>query len=273
MPELPEVENVRLKLLNIIKNKTLLKIDIFSEHNLSNLLGTEVNEFNSLINSAITDILRYGKYLVFEFTSSSDTKYLVSHLGMSGKYYQNKVLDKHDHVVFYFEDDIYLSYNDVRKFGLLTIKTKEQLFTTNPLNLLAPDPFSISCEVFYNSLNKHHHEIKTLILDQHIISGIGNIYADEILYSCGISPLREGSKITLEESSSIISNAIKILSHSIKEGGSTIRDYNSLGIKGNYQNFLVVHTKENCPCIYCKNPIKKIKVGGRSTYYCEYCQK
>ena len=116
--------------------------------------------------------------------------------------------------------------------------------------------------------------IKTALLDQEIISGLGNIYADEVLFKAGILPTRETKTITKSECEQIITSAKTILIKAIEEGGTTIKSYtSSLGVTGNYQNYLEVHKRENKPCHKCGNLIKRIKINGRSTYYCEQCQK
>ena len=116
--------------------------------------------------------------------------------------------------------------------------------------------------------------MKTILLDQTIISGLGNIYADEVLYYAKISPLKKGKDINIDECQRIAEGSIKIINNAIKYGGTTIRSYtSSLGVTGHYQDYLKVHTKANQKCQICGNMIKKIKIGGRSTYYCEKCQK
>ena len=116
--------------------------------------------------------------------------------------------------------------------------------------------------------------MKTILLVQEIISGLGNIYADEVLFASGIHPLRKGESITYEECEKIISSAKEIINKAIEYGGTTIKSYtSSLGVTGSYQNYLKVHKKENKPCPNCGNIIKRIKVGGRSTYFCDICQK
>ena len=116
--------------------------------------------------------------------------------------------------------------------------------------------------------------MKTTLLDQSIISGLGNIYVDEVLFKAHINPIRIPSALSIEDCDNIIKASREIIKKAIAEGGTTIRSYtSSLGVTGNYQNYLCVHKREGLPCPICGKPIKKIKIGGRSTYYCENCQK
>ena len=213
-----------------------------------------------------------GKYLIFELTDY----YLVSHLRMEGKFFIKNINDeivKHEHVIFTL-DDKSLRYHDTRKFGKMYLVEKDKLFIDTPLNNIGKDPWDKSLNIDYlkDKLNSSKH-IKTLLLDQSIISGIGNIYADEILFKSNINPLRCGKDLNDSDLSNIIENTKTILSKSIENGGTTIRSYtSSLGVIGHFQDYLMVHQRENKECKVCKNIIIKTKVNGRGTYYCPKCQ-
>lgn len=267
MPELPEVETVK----NVLK-KDLINLKIVNVLvNYEPMIKTNVDEFKkNLIGEIILDIKRYGKWLVFETTNFC----LVSHLRMEGKYYytDDSKIDKHIHVIIEFNNHKYLKYKDTRKFGVMYLVKKDKLFIDTPLNKLGPEPFSDKVNVFYLKekfqVNK---PIKTVLLDQEIMSGLGNIYDDEVLFKSRIHPLKKAKSLTDLEINNIIESSRSILSEAIKLGGTTIRSYtSSLGVEGSYQDKLLVHTKEICKV--CKNKIKVIKVGGRSTYYCPNCQ-
>ena len=152
------------------------------------------------------------------------------------------------------------------------VKTSEVV--KNPaLVKLAKEPFDMDADELYSHIHNKKKHMKSLLLEQEVIAGLGNIYADEVLFASKINPLRLGESVTLEECKRIIKSARDILSLAIKEGGTTIRSYtSSLGVTGNYQNFLKVHKKEGELCT-CGCKIEKIKVGGRSTYFCPNCQK
>ena len=153
---------------------------------------------------------------------------------------------------------------------------KEDINNIEALNKQGFEPNSkqLTKEYLYNKIIKKNLHIKTLLLDQTIISGLGNIYADEVLFESKINPLKKGNEITLEECQRIIDASGKIIKKAIENGGTTIRSYtSSLGVYGHYQDYLKVHKRENEKCKNCDNIIKRIKVNGRSTYYCSNCQK
>ena len=264
MPELPEVETVRLKLLSTIKNKTILNVEVFY---------SKYNILKSLKNEKILDINRLGKFLIFNLEHFT----LISHLRMEGKYRveSSPVKDKHDHVFFNLDSGETLVYNDKRKFGVFNLFDKSvDIFKVEPLLSVGAEPFTIKPEELLSKINNKSLPIKSLLLDQSIISGIGNIYADEVLFASKIHPLRQGKTITLSECESIINNAVRIMSNSIKSGGTTIRSFESFnGESGHFQGSLSVHLKEGKRCPNCGNIIKKIRVGGRGTYLCESCQR
>ena len=272
MPEIAEVETVRNTLKKRILNKRIKDVKIIYEKMLDN---SESDFKNILINNEFIDILRKGKWLIFELNDY----YLLSHLRMEGKYFiknSNEVREKHEHIIITFADNIDLRYHDTRKFGRMKIIKKEELYNTEEIKKQGIEPIDdkLNSEYLLEKFKNKKLPIKTLLLDQTIISGLGNIYADEVLYASGIHPLRTGESLTKEECEKIVTSSKNIIEKAIIEGGTTIKSYtSSLGVIGNYQNYLKVHTKENKICEICNEKIKKIKVGGRSTYYCDKCQK
>ena len=282
MPELPEVETVRNVLKSQILNKQIKKVNVFYEK----MIQSNVLEFKELlINETLRDIYRYGKYLFFIFDHVS----VMSHLRMEGKYFikpSSANHEKHEHVEFVFTDDVSLRYHDTRKFGIMKlIKTTDiaKLKEVEDIKKLGKEAWFCSSknnnqvftkEELFNKLNKSSLPIKSLILDQSIICGLGNIYADEVLFLSNIHPLKKGCNITLEECEKILINANIVMSQAIECGGTTIRSYtSSLGVTGRFQINLKVHTKEGKPCLECGTKILKTKVGGRGTYFCPHCQK
>lgn len=269
MPELPEVETVRKTLKRQIIGKKILKVDILY----NGIIASNLNDFKKkIINQEFIDIKRIGKYLIFELNNY----YLVSHLRMEGKFFIKNIDDdvvKHEHVIFTLSD-VSLRYHDTRKFGKMYLVDKDKLFIDTPLINIGKDPWDKSLNIDYlkEKFNSSKH-IKTLLLDQSIISGIGNIYADEILFKSKINPLRLGKDLNDIDLLNIISNTKDILERSIEHGGTTIRSYtSSLGVIGHFQDYLMVHQREGIECMMCHNIIKKIKVNGRGTYYCPNCQ-
>lgn len=266
MPELPEVETVRKYLKENILNQKIIDIQILYPKMIEN----DIDQFkNSLINNYFIDIKRRGKYLIFE----TNQNYLISHLRMEGKFNIKNIndkIEKHEHVIFTFPS-FTLRYNDTRKFGRMKLINKDELDTY--FKNVGPDANSdIKEDYVLNKFNKSNKMIKTLLLSQDIISGIGNIYADEILYKAKISPFKKGKDITINDVKLILSSSKEILNNSIKHNGTTIKSYTfSLNHIGSYQNYLLVHKKDICK--KCNNKIIKTKIDGRSTYYCKECQK
>ena len=272
MPELAEVETVRNTLKKRILHKKIKDVEILY----SKMLENDIQEFkNILIDNEFIDILRIGKWLIFELKEH----YLLSHLRMEGKYFiknSTENLEKHEHIIIKFNDNTDLRYHDTRKFGRMKIILKSNLSTTLEIQKQGKEPIddTLTADYLLAKFKNKKIPIKTVLLDQTIISGLGNIYADEVLYAAKIHPLRLALDLNKEECEKLIEVSKKIILKAIEEGGTTIKSYtSSLGVIGNYQNYLKVHTKENNLCELCHEKIKKIKVGGRSTYYCEKCQR
>ena len=273
MPELPEVETVKRTLKPKLIGKTIKKVDVLY----SNIIAyPKIEEFIKQIeNQSIIDIKRRGKWLIFEL----DNYYLLSHLRMEGKYHFKKLddkMEKHEHVNFILNDDICLRYNDTRKFGKMYLYTKEEAFNNKPLNELGLEPWddNLTTDYLKEKYNNKTIPIKTVLLDQCIITGIGNIYADEILFLSNINPLKKAKDLNKKELNNIINNTKLILEKAIDDGGTTIRSYESSeGVHGRFQQNLHVHNQLGKKCNVCGNEIIKIQVNGRGTYYCPKCQK
>ena len=271
MPELPEVETVKEALKRKILNRKIVDVNVLYNNIIEYPKVTSFKE--EILNETINDIKRRGKWLVFVL----DNYYLLSHLRMEGKYNirgKDEEITKHEHVIFYLDDNTSLRYNDTRKFGRMYLIKKEDFLTCKPIKDLGLEPFSneLTKEYLKEKYKKLNKPIKTVILDQSIIVGIGNIYADEILFLSRINPLTLASELDDNDLDNIIKYAKEVLSSAMKSGGTTIRSYTSEeGVHGRFQQNLLVHTKEICPV--CNNKIEKIKVGSRGTYYCSNCQK
>ncbi len=272
MPEIAEVETVRNTLKKQILNRKIKDVKILY----SKMIESNLDEFiKNLVGNEFIDIKRRGKWLIFELHDF----YLLSHLRMEGKYFlksSKDPLEKHEHVVITFDDNQDLRYHDTRKFGRMNLVKKDDLEKVEALKKQGAEPNSkeLTKEYLFALLKSRKLPIKSLLLDQTIISGLGNIYANEVLFKAGINPLKSGCNITLEECQKIITATNEIIKEAISMGGTTIKSYtSSLGVTGRFQQKLMVHKKENDPCLKCHQPIKKIKINGRSTYYCENCQK
>ena len=272
MPELPEVETVRKALLlklkgKTIKDLTILHDNVFKDQDIKNVIANIKNE-------TINDIKRKGKWLIFVL----DNYYLLSHLRMEGKYLYrdlNTKIEKHELVIFNINNEFELRYKDVRKFGKMYLVEKKDLENSIIKNLgLEPWDKNLTSDYLLSKYKNKTIPIKTLLLDQSIITGIGNIYADEILFKSKINPHKKGKDLTKKQRQNIIDSTKEILSKAIEEGGTTIRSYTSEeGVTGLFQNNLNVHLKEGEKCPSCNSTIKKDKINGRSSYYCPNCQK
>lgn len=271
MPELPEVEVVRRALEGEIKGLTITDIKI----KYPNIILDDIEEFRcNVLSKKIISMDRLGKFLIFNLNEGN----LVSHLRMEGKYFyvkRDSMDNKHIHVIFYFDNGYMLCYQDVRKFGRICYKSNCDLYTTEPLSNVGIDLTKnkdYDLDLLYKKITSRKTPIKTTLLDQSIIAGLGNIYVDEVLFLSKLNPHMDSNKITKKDLKNILSHSLDCFLKSIECGGTTIRSYtSSLGVIGHNQDNLLVHTKEACPV--CGSKIIKDKTNGRGTYYCPKCQK
>ena len=273
MPELPEVETVKETLKNVVLNKVIKNVDVYYD----NIIACPSSDLfiKNLIDKKISNIERKGKWLIFDLGNTC----LLSHLRMEGKYFIRSKDDdklKHEHVRFTFSDNDSLRYIDTRKFGKMYLVDKSTMYSIKPLSDLGKEPFDETLNIIYlkDKYKNKKLPIKTVLLDQSIITGIGNIYADEILFLCKINPYTKCNLLTNNNLEDIIKYTKVVLNNAIIQGGSTIRSYSSSeGVHGLFQNELLVHTKENEKCTICSTKIIKVKINGRGTYLCPNCQK
>lgn len=274
MPELPEVEKVRLDLEkgwapeSVIKSVKLFRKDLRfplpSAKRCSSLYGLSPLSFQ-----------RRGKFLVLEFPSA----FILSHLGMSGSWSwrtAKKPRRTHDHIQIDLSDGSGLIYNDPRRFGFFEILSKKEFEKKASLMGLGPDPLTdkLDAKKFLARYQNSRRNIKSLLMDQKVIAGVGNIYASEALFQAGISPERKASEMTLSDWQKLLRSVPKILKAAVKSGGTTLRDFvHANGDKGSFQRKLKVYGHEGEPCPGCGQPIVVKVLGGRSTYWCQRCQK
>ncbi len=272
MPEIAEVETVRNTLKKRILHKKIKKVEVYYEP----MIESDIDAFKkNLVGASFIDIKRRGKWLIFE----TEKYYLLSHLRMEGKYFikdKQEIKDKHEHVIFTFIDDTTLRYADTRKFGRMNLILKTEIDNTECIKKqgLEPGDKKLTADYLLKKFAKKQLPIKTVLLDQTIISGLGNIYANEVLFAAGINPLTKACNLTKEDCERIVKRAEEIIKEAINMGGTTIRSYtSSLGVTGKFQQNLKVHKREKEKCLVCGTAIENIKVGGRSTYFCPNCQK
>ena len=273
MPEKPEVITVARSLESKIIGKKITDCKVYW----NNIIAMpSVQEFKKeIVDETIQSIKTRGKFIWIEL----DHYNLLIHLRMEGKFLfreKEDKIEKHEHIEWILDNTISFRYHDVRKFGKMYLISKEETEMVPPIvNLgLEYNDKNLTKDYLYQKIHQKKLPIKTILLDQSIITGIGNIYDDEILFLSNINPLKKGENITKKECEVIIENTKLVLEKAILLGGTTIRSFTSSeGVHGKFQNELLIHGKDKGNCPICKNMIKKIKVGGRGTYYCPQCQK
>ena len=273
MPELPEVETIKNVLIPVVKGNKITAIDIFRN---ATIVGSDYEFVVNLNGETFTDVTRIGKYLIFHLTHN---KVIISHLRMEGKYYE---LDEFDdfgpyaRVCFNFNNHRKLVYDDSRCFGIMKLSTEDKYKDDEMIKKLGSEPFDVKdVSILMKKVKNIRKPIKTALLDQTLMTGLGNIYVDETLFACNIHPLTPANKITKKEWEEIVKNSQRILLEAIKEGGSTIKSYHpGKDIDGNFQTRLKVYGKSGEVCPKChKATLRFIKVGGRGTTFCPLCQK
>ena len=288
MPELPEVETIKRGLERLIINKTIKSVDYDTPKSFPNS-ASDVKSF--LLGSSVVAINRRGKALII----SLDNNYvLVIHLKMTGQLVFDghkehfgaghpndslvaKLPDKSTRVMIVFDDDSRLFFNDQRKFGWMKLMPKVLVTEMNFFKKLGPDPLGLDFtwqDLKVRLLRRKKTSINAAILDQSVIAGIGNIYADESLWGAKINPATLVIKLTDKNYRDLHKSIIHILQLSLDKGGSTDRNYvDAEGRKGSYLDFARVFRREGQLCPRCSNEILKTRVAGRGTHYCPRCQK
>jgi len=283
MPELPEVEVTKRTLEKRILLKKIIKVHI-NNVNLRYKVNPRLKNLKGLF---IKKIVRRSKFLLLFF--NKDLVLLV-HLGMTGKFlikknnkslllkrYHSDVLhSKHNHIEFLFSDKTLLIYNDVRRFGFFILENTKNVKNNKLLKNLGPEPFSnkLTVNIIKNKIKKSSRNIKSFLMDQKFIAGIGNIYASEILFKSKIHPIMTAKSISGVQIKKLIKSIKEVLYSAIKDGGSTIRDFMfNEDNKGNFQNKFNVYDRHGSECYICKNKIQKLIINLRSTYFCSNCQR
>ncbi|NQT29172.1 MAG: DNA-formamidopyrimidine glycosylase [Candidatus Saganbacteria bacterium] len=263
MPELPEVETIKREVLPFVLGQTIKSVEIKDPRNIK---GISAEQFKKkLVGQKIVGLERKAKYLLFKLASLN---YLVIHLGMTGRLLFAP--DPYVKVVFHLSGTKSLYFSDARLFG------KIRFFNSEPKLDLGPEPLtkSFSLSFFKKILAKRSTPIKVLLLDQKLLSGVGNIYANEALFRAGIDPRRQAKSLNDKEVEKLHKAIEDVLAEAIKYRGTSDSWYvDAEGKKGSFQLRLKVYRRAGEPCVKCKTKIKKIVVGGRGTYFCPKCQK
>ena len=282
MPELPEVETIRIGLNERVIGKKLKRLGVLCEKSFR-------GDAKNIIGQRISSVKRRGKALLVEW---SNGMWLMIHLRMTGQLvfvdhgerfaaghpdegFCETMPNKKTRVIFLFDDDSALYFNDQRKFGFCVVMTKDELDADKFLVKLAAEPWEMSAEEFRKNLQRRRKtSIKAAILDQTVVAGVGNIYADESLYAAGIWPGEIVESLSEQEMNQLLIEIRRIMKLAIDSGGSTMKDYvKADGTRGDYlDKFAKVFRKEGKKCDRCGSEILKTKVAGRGTHYCPICQ-
>lgn len=271
MPELPEVETTRRGITPHIQGKKFQQVVVRQRQ-----LRWPVpdNLASTLIDLRLRDVGRRGKYLLLV----TDNGTLLIHLGMSGNLRittSEQALRKHDHIDFIFDDATVLRFNDQRRFGAV-LWTSEPIENHPLLASLGPEPLSdgFDGQHLFNKSRKRVIPVKNLIMDSHIVVGVGNIYANEALFLARLHPKRPAGEIELSDYQRLVEAIKTVLKQAIEQGGTTLRDFiNAQGKPGYFQQSLSVYGREGQACLHCAEPIKQLKIGQRASYFCASCQR
>lgn len=271
MPELPEVETTRRGIAPHVEGKSFTGITI-RQHQFRWPIPNNLPEL--LTKRKVLEISRRGKYLLFQFTHG----HMLVHLGMSGSLRicgASTPLQKHDHVDFLLPGKQCLRFHDPRRFGAV-LWTEESIEEHKLLKHLGPEPLSdaFTPELLFKQSRKRSKDIKAFIMDSRIVVGVGNIYANEALFSAGIRPTKPAGKITKKQSTLLVDEIKKVLERSITQGGTTLRDFvGGDGKPGYFVQQLNVYGRPGKACKVCKYLLKEIRQAGRSSVYCPSCQR
>jgi formamidopyrimidine-DNA glycosylase len=274
MPELPEVEVLTQSLISVLDLPQKIKGVDFLRENIRNTLPVGKRKWIS--GETLLGLERRAKYILFE----TEDHYLISHLGMTGNWRLQPRLDtseaeKHDHVQVKFKNGDMLIFQDARRFGVFDIIKKTELATDKRFTLLGPEPFSpaFNFKYLFQLSRTKKVPIKSFIMDQRVVVGVGNIYASEVLHAIGLSPLVQAGRVSAEKYKLMVEQIRKTLRRAIKKGGSSIKDFKEVnGNSGYFQNEFAVYGRDGEPCRKCGTVIKSKVISGRNTFWCVKCQ-
>ena len=283
MPELPEVETVMRGLAPSMEGGAIASVDVhrpdlrwpFPENMAARLAGQEVLRLR-----------RRSKYILADLASGES---LLVHLGMSGRMtvsgdplgqfaHNHPPLEKHDHVIIHMQSGARIAFNDPRRFGAMDLLTTATADAHPLLAKIGPEPLGNSFDenYLYDAFKNRRSPVKTALLDQRIVAGLGNIYVCEVLHKTGISPTTQAGKISRKRVATLVPAIRDVLQDAIEAGGSSLKDFRSAGGElGYFQHRFKAYDREGETCVNegCKGTIKRITQSGRSTFYCNMCQR
>jgi formamidopyrimidine-DNA glycosylase len=273
MPELPEVENVRRSLQRLVAGRRVVRVEV----RLARIVRSPAPEAfaRAIAGETIERVDRRGKYLLLRLGART----LVSHLRMEGRFGLHDVHEPellHTHVVFDLDGEQQLRYRDVRQFGTMDLLSTDVADAWPQLHDLGPEPIEESCDAayLYARTRGRATPIKAMLLDQRVVAGIGNIYADETLHRAGVHPALPAGRTSRVQCARIVDAARAILTQAIALGGSSVKSFvDGDGQRGGYQYALAVYGREGQACVTCGAPIVKLRVAGRGTHLCPACQR
>jgi formamidopyrimidine-DNA glycosylase len=269
VPELPEVETVVRDLRPLLVGRSFATIAV--SRKALRRKWSRAWEWQ-LLGKRVQAIERRGKWILLDL----GTPWLLVHLGMTGQFtVANGPRETHTHVVFTLDDDNELRFRDVRRFGSVTVHpdraTLDAFFASSGLG---PEPFDCDPVHWRQALQATRRNLKAILLDQTIIAGVGNIYADESLFEARLHPTLSGQELNAKQQKALRQAIVSVLTRAIERRGSSIRDYiGGSGLKGQMQDEFRVYGRTSEPCLCCETPIEKITLAGRSTHFCPKCQR
>jgi len=283
MPELPEVETVCSGLRPAMEGNIINKLEL-RRNNLRWPFPKDMADRAN--NNRVIGVRRRAKYILIDLSSDQT---IIIHLGMSGRIlidttnkgifnYNSNIFEKHDHVIFYMQNGTLITFNDARRFGAMDMAPTKALDKHWLLKRLGPEPLGngLNAEYLFNRFKNKNTSIKTTLLDQLIVAGLGNIYVCEILFRSGISPQKNTNKLEMKEIERLVKFIRSVLIEAIEVGGSSLKDHRQTsGELGYFQHNFTVYGREgeNCVSNNCQTIIKRVIQSGRSTFYCSRCQR
>ncbi len=272
MPELPEVQTVVDGLVATVFGKTITSVQI---KNSARIYPSQYRFRKLLIGARFVSFRRRGKNILIDLSNGHT---LWVHLKMTGHFYylpEKDLTGKHDHVVLGLENDSYnLRFNDYRRFGYLKIYPTSEIFSQKGLAQLGPEPLEMSANEFAQIYKTRRRMIKPALLDQSMIVGVGNIYADESLWMARLHPERMTDSISNAKLAELHGHIQTILNKAISNMGTSVDSFAGVNAKpGGYQKYLVAYGREGEPCQRCDKPIRRMKIGSRSAHFCSFCQR